>query len=222
MNSSDVSAAEDLELLERWRAGEDAAGKLLLKRYFDVLYRFFANKVSADTDDLVQQTMIALLAARDRFEARSAFRAYLLSIARFQLYEYLRRRKRAAAVFEYDTVTAYDLDPSPSTLAGERRDHQLLLQALRRIPLNFQIALELHYWEDLSGPELAEVLGVPVDTAYSRIRKARELVKKQLKVLSAIPSRASAPPAADAGSKVEEDDEDDGPLEDTLKSAGRG
>ncbi len=175
---------EDLELLERWRAGDNAASDQLLKRYFSVLYRFFANKVSGDVDDLVQQTLMGLLAGRDRFENRSSFRTYLLSIARFQLYEYVRARRRVNNVLEYDTVTAFDLSPSPSALAAEKVEQQLLLEALRRIPLNFQIALELHYWEDLTGPELAEVLGVPVDTAYSRIRKARELVKKQLRVLS--------------------------------------
>lgn len=175
---------DDLELLEQWRSGDKAAEKLLLERYFPLLYRFFANKVSSDVDDLVQQTLLALLAVRDKFEGRSTFRAYLLSIARFQLYEYVRRRKRSSEVIEYDTVTAFDLSPSPSMLAAERREQQVLLEALRRIPLNFQIALELHYWEDLSGPELAEALGIPVDTAYSRLRKARELVKKQIRLLA--------------------------------------
>ena len=175
----------DLELLESWRTGDRAAGEALLRTYFPVLYRFFANKVSGDVDDLVQQTMESLSVGRDRFENRCSFRSYLLSIARFQLYEYVRRRARTNARIEYDTVTAFDLSPSPSTLAAARAERQLLLEALRRIPLNFQIALELHYWEDLSGPELADALGVPVDTAYSRIRKGRELVKKQLRILGA-------------------------------------
>jgi RNA polymerase sigma factor (sigma-70 family) len=176
---------EDLQLLELWRGGDRTAGETLLRNYFPVLYRFFANKVSGEVDDLVQQTMEALANGRDRFENRCSFRAYLLSIARFQLYEYVRRRCRTNAKLEYDTVTAFDLSPSPSTLAAARAEQQFLLEALRRIPLNFQIALELHYWEDLSGPELAEALGVPLDTAYSRVRKARELIKKQLRILSA-------------------------------------
>jgi RNA polymerase sigma-70 factor (ECF subfamily) len=183
---------QDLELLEQWRAGDQKAGEGLLKAYFPILYRFFANKVSSDVDDLVQQTLIALSGNRDKFEARSSFRAYLLSIARFQLYNYVRHRARANAKFEFDTVTAFDLSPSPSTLAVAHAQQQLLLEALRRIPLNFQIALELHYWEDLTGPELAEALGVPLDTAYSRVKKARELVKKQLQVLARASDRETA------------------------------
>jgi RNA polymerase sigma-70 factor (ECF subfamily) len=175
---------QDLELLDEWRAGNRAAGETLLANCYPVLYRFFANKVSAEVDDLVQLTMVALSNNCDKFENRCSFRSYVLSIARFQLYEYIRKRNRTNAHLEYDTVTAFDLSPSPSTLAVARAEQQILLEALRRIPLNFQIALELHYWEDLTGPELAEALGVPLDTAYSRVRKARELVKKQLRILS--------------------------------------
>jgi RNA polymerase sigma-70 factor (ECF subfamily) len=175
---------QDLELLNEWRSGNRTAGDALLANCYPLLYRFFANKVSADVDDLVQLTMVALSNNCEKFENRCSFRSYVLSIARFQLYEYIRKRNRNNAHLEYDTVTAFDLSPSPSTLAVARAEQQVLLEALRRIPLNFQIALELHYWEDLSGPELAEALGVPLDTAYSRVRKARELVKKQLRILS--------------------------------------
>jgi RNA polymerase sigma factor (sigma-70 family) len=175
---------DDSVLLERWRAGDDTAGTELLKSYYDVLYRFFANKVESEAEDLVQVTMMAVLSGRDRFEMRSTFRAYLLSIGRFQLYEHYRKKKRREAVLEYDTVSAFDLGPSPSVHLAAQAEQRLLLEALRRIPVNFQIALELHYWEDLSGPELAEVLNVPVDTAYSRLRKARELLKKKMKVVS--------------------------------------
>lgn len=175
---------QDVDLLERWRGGNKAAGDALVKSCLPILYRFFANKVSSDVDDLVQQTVAALAAARDQFENRSSFRSYLLSIARYQLYEYIRCRNRSNTHLEYDTVTAYDLSPSPSTMAVARAEQQMLLEALRRIPLNLQIALELHYWEELSGPELADALGIPLDTAYSRVRKARELVKKQLRILA--------------------------------------
>lgn len=185
---------DDLRLLDALIAGDKGAGDVLLQRYYGILYRFFANKVATEIDDLVQQTMAALLTSCDRFERRSTFRAYLLSIARYQLYEFVRRKQRANAVLEYDAVSAFDLSPSPSTLASQRREQTLLLEALRRVPLNFQIALELHYWEDLSGAELADVLGVPVDTAYSRLRKGRSMVKRQLRILSA--SRRSEPPAA--------------------------
>jgi len=185
MTGDPVAESDDLRLLDAWVAGDKGAGEELLQRYYAILHRFFANKVASEVDDLVQQTMAALLTSCERFERRSTFRAYLLSIARYQLYEFVRKKQRTNAVLEYDAVSAFDLSPSPSTIAAQRREQTLLLEALRRVPLNFQVALELHYWEDMSGSELAEVLGVPVDTAYSRLRKGRSLVKRQLRILSA-------------------------------------
>ena len=177
----------DLELLDAWRAGDQAAAQTLLGRHEATLQRFFRNKTSYGADDLVQLTFMAALKNRDNFEGRSSFRSYLLSIARYTLYEHYRSMDRRQQVFEFNTVTLYDLSPSPSTHAAQRDEERLLLEALRRIPINLQIALELHYWEDLSGPELAEVLDVPVDTVYSRLRKAKELLRKKLKVIASSP-----------------------------------
>ena len=41
----------DLEMLTRWRAGDQAAGRDLFSRYFDQLYRFFSNK-SSEPDEM--------------------------------------------------------------------------------------------------------------------------------------------------------------------------
>ena len=116
MMGEPIGGSDDLRLLDAWIAGDKSAGDELLQRYYVVLYRFFANKVATEVDDLVQQTMAALLTSCDRFERRSTFRAYLLSIARYQLYEFVRRKQRTNAVIEYDAVSAFDLSPSPSTL----------------------------------------------------------------------------------------------------------
>jgi DNA-directed RNA polymerase specialized sigma24 family protein len=41
---------------------------------------------------------------------------------------------------------------------------------MRHLPVDLQVILELHYWEDLPGPELSEALDVPLGTAKSRLR----------------------------------------------------
>ena len=67
-------------------------------------------------------------------------------------------------------------------------EQRLLLEALRRIPLECQIVLELYYWEDMAAPELAQVLGIPEGTARSRLRRARELLTHRMKVLARSPA----------------------------------
>jgi RNA polymerase sigma factor (sigma-70 family) len=182
--SRTVGDGDDYALLASWRAGDEHAGEELFRRHYDVLYRFFHNKLSRDVDDLVQNVLLALLNKPDAFAQRGTFKAYLLGVARFQLYDAYRKRQRDEARLEFDTVTVHDLDPSPSQHVAGRGEERLLLEALRRMPVDLQIALELTYWEDSSAPEIAQVLGIPVDTVYSRVRRGKDLLKKQLDALT--------------------------------------
>ena len=55
-----------------------------------------------------------------------------------------------------------------------------MLEALRRIPLDAQVLLELTYWEQMTSKELGEVLGVPETTVRSRLGRARTLLQVEL------------------------------------------
>ena len=67
-----------------------------------------------------------------------------------------------------------------------------MLEGLRRIPLDYQVALELFFWEHLTGPEIAQVLGVPEGTVRTRLRRGRLALEEQVKLLAASPTDASA------------------------------
>jgi RNA polymerase sigma factor (sigma-70 family) len=176
--------SDDLALLKKWREGESAAGQELFRRHTETLYRFFRNKVAGGVEDLVQQTMVACLSSQAQYEQRASFRSYLLGVARYQLFDYYRRNKSDAEHLEFNTVTVHDLALSASSQLAKASEERVLLEALRRLPVNFQLTLELSYWEELSGPELAEILEVPVDTAYSGLRRAKQLLKEQVELLS--------------------------------------
>ena len=176
--------SDDIELLRKWRDGDASAGQVLFRRHTDTLRRFFHNKAATAVEDLVQETMLACLQSHNQYQQRSSFRTYLLGVARHQLFDFYRRSRTDATRLEFTTVSVHDLAPSPSLQAAKAGEERVLLEALRRLPIDIQIALELSYWEDLTGPELAEILEVPVDTAYSRLRRARQLLKEQLQLLA--------------------------------------
>jgi RNA polymerase sigma factor (sigma-70 family) len=180
-------ATNDFDLLDRWRAGEAAAGNELFECYGVALARFFHNKAGARAEDLVQDTMLACLESQDKFERRGNFRSYMFGVARYQLYAYYRRQRRDGEVLDFATVTAFDLGASPSTLAAEQNEHRILLTALQMISLEHQIVLELCYWEDLTVPELGEILELDPAAVYSRIRRAKQQLKRQLDFLQATP-----------------------------------
>ncbi len=171
----------DAELLQAWAAGDKLAGERLFERHFEAVARFFRNKLSADAshEDLIQLTFLGCVEARDRFRSHASFRTFLFAIARNQLSKYWRTRGRDRV--DLQTVSIFDLDASPSAAIAKDQDQQLLLLALRRIPLEYQIALELHYWESLTADEIAAVLELPLGTAKTRLRRAKQLLEGELR-----------------------------------------
>jgi RNA polymerase sigma-70 factor (ECF subfamily) len=180
-------SASDFELLDSWRAGNREAGNALFDRYFDAVFRFFRNKVSDGAEDLVQQTFLACVQSREHFRKEASFRTYLFTAARSKLYNYLERRGREGAI-DWGVTSCADLGVSPSGLLAQGQEQRLLLQALRRLPVDLQVALELYYFEQVRGPELAEVLAVPEGTVRSRLRRGREILREQLIALAASPA----------------------------------
>ena len=83
---------DDQALLEAWRGGDEHAGRELVERHLPAVYRFFANKLGRDVDDLVQQTFLALIEGRDRVREAAGFRGFLFGIARNKLLKHFRDR----------------------------------------------------------------------------------------------------------------------------------
>jgi RNA polymerase sigma factor (sigma-70 family) len=177
----------DEDLLAAWREGDKSAGKELYARYFPIVYRFFRSKIGDETEDLVQRTFLACTTHRTRLKEPSNFRAFILVVARNELATHLRRRYRAGEQIDPAVVSLADLGATPSELIGNREEHRLLLLALRRIPLAMQEILELHYFEKLTGPELAEMLDVPEGTVRSRLRRGLEALRAEVERLTSSP-----------------------------------
>ncbi len=163
----------DQELLRAWRAGDRSAGSALFERHFDSVRRFFRNKVDHGVEDLVQRTFTACVEGRDRFREEASFRTYLFAIAHNILRDQLRRQRRSTDELDLERLSIVDLGASPTSILAARAEERLLLHSLRQIPLAAQVILELYYWEHMTGPELGLFLGVPEDTARSRLRKAK-------------------------------------------------
>lgn len=177
----------DFELLDAWAAGDRTAGGELFRRHFRAVYRFFQNKIDRGTEDLVQQTFLGCIESRDRFRRESGFLTWLLATARNVLLLEYRRRRRKEERVDFGTMSAIDLGPSPASVVAEKVQHRLLLEALRSIPLDYQIALELNLWEGLTGPQLAEVLGISEPGVRSRLARAKDALRKRVTELQAAP-----------------------------------
>lgn len=181
--------ADDFELLEAWRSGDNAAGNTLFDRHFESLYRFFRNKVLQGAEDLVQQTFLACVQARQSIRGDSSFRTYLFTAARSKLYTHLDKRRREGERVDWGVTSCADLGISPTGILAKNDEQRMLLVGLRQLPLDLQVALELFYFEQLRGPDLARVLDIPEGTVRSRLRRGQQLLRERL-------SRGEASPAA--------------------------
>jgi RNA polymerase sigma factor (sigma-70 family) len=170
----------DEHLLREWQAGDAAAGEALVERHFAKLYNFFHSKLESEADELVQTTFLACLAAKDRFRGDSTFRTFLYGIAKNQLYAALRTRQRADRRLEFDVSSIVDLVTTPRTKLARGQDYEQLVDVMRRLPVNQQTLLELHYWGDVGIAELAQIFEAPEVTIRSRLHRARLALRESL------------------------------------------
>lgn len=185
----------DAELLTRWVQNKDrAAGNELIARYFGRIRRFFASKVDSSTvEDLVQRTFAGCVERIYAFRGDASFTSYIFSIARRQLYRYLRDRARDARRFDgsIGASSIRALSRSPSSIVAGVESGDMVLEALKSLPLEAQMILELHYWECLTGPEIAEVLDAQPGAIRVRLHRARKALREALVSLAGRPHSAA-------------------------------
>lgn len=170
----------DADRLEAWNRGDQSAGEALFDRHFDRVYAFFASKVSGGVDDLTQETFLACVEQRYKLRDASSFEAFLFGIARRRLYRRWRDEYSGHGVLDLTVRSVADILPSPSTHLRVEKQSRALLDSLRHLPAELQVAIELYYWEGFTTVQIAEVMDIPEGTSRSRLRRARERLRDLL------------------------------------------
>ncbi|HWB76924.1 MAG TPA: sigma-70 family RNA polymerase sigma factor [Nannocystaceae bacterium] len=168
-------------LLAAWARGDAKAGRALFERHAGELADFLARKLDDGIDDLVHHAFAACLERTRAGTAIANVRAYLFQCARNGLVDRLGARAR----FDPATASLQDAGTSPSQACARDQQRRLLLVALRMLPLDDQIALELHYWHELPVEQIGDALGVPRSTALSRLHRARAKLRALLPTIPA-------------------------------------
>jgi RNA polymerase sigma-70 factor (ECF subfamily) len=147
---------EDREFLVAWRRGDEDAGVELFERHYERVSRFFRNKAEEHAPDLVQRTFLVCLETRGRMREGTSFRCYLFGVARNVLFEHYRKSRRENERLDFAERSVEDIAPTPTSLLAREQESQILLQALRQIPLESQLILELYYWEGMRARARAD------------------------------------------------------------------
>lgn len=160
---------EELDLVAAWVAGDRSAGDTLIRRYIKPITRFFQAKVRDATrvDQLMSDFLIELTKAPKKI--RTTVKAYVFGVAKFTLCHHFRDRNANLEDPMDSTLLSLDT-PESSFIANQRVETRLVLRAMRRIQVRRAMALEMRYFEGMSGPEIAELLGEPEGTVRSLLR----------------------------------------------------
>ncbi len=130
--------------------------------------------------DAVQEVFTVAFRSLDRFEGRSTLRTWLFGIARRVASDI---RRSAPVRHEVLEEAARDAPDSKSDIViwAERREELARAEAIvRSLPEEQRIVFALFEIEEWTGAEIAEATEVSVATVHSRLRLAREGIKRKL------------------------------------------
>jgi len=125
---------------------------------------------ASEVEDLAQDVFLALRRSWPEYDATRPLRPYLFGIA-FRLASAHHRKNRREVAF--GMVDADYVGPGPDDMLQSTQARALVLAALERIPLPRRAVLVMRDLDDIPLHDVASVLGIPLFTAYSRLRKAR-------------------------------------------------
>jgi RNA polymerase sigma-70 factor (ECF subfamily) len=134
----------------------------------------------ADVADACQDVFVVVQRKLPEFEGRAAHRTWLFRISARVASDY---RKRAHRRYERIGYGPWSDEPRDSDAASCTVDRELVrraLSALAALDQDKQRVFVLHELEELTMPEVASVLGVPLKTAFSRFYAARKALQAQL------------------------------------------
>jgi RNA polymerase sigma-70 factor, ECF subfamily len=171
---------QDLELIARWKRGDERAATELVERHASALARFAVSSGERnDVEELVQDTFVRAFNSLDGFRGESSFRTWLFTIQRRLVLDRRRAEKRRRdrdELQETDASTEYDALDSVVADETQRR----LRDAVRRLSPTQREVFTLRITDGLSYKEIAEAVGTTEGAARVHYHNAMRAVKEFL------------------------------------------
>jgi RNA polymerase sigma-70 factor, ECF subfamily len=152
----------DEKLIQEFQDGSREAFEQLFARYREPLFGFFRRRLQLRerAEELAQETFLAVIRAKGRYQPQASVRTYLYAIAMKLLAAEHRKSGRVI--------------PQGSAVPKDGADAVLWVrQALDRLDAKDREILMLREYEQLSYSEIAVLLGLPINTVRSRLFRAR-------------------------------------------------
>ena len=172
------------------RRGDLDALSSLLARYQNRLYRYLLRMVRqpAEAEDLFQQTWLRVAEKIHSYDQRRNFEAWLFTLARNLAIDHLRRVRPesldepaghdASGESAAARLVSHETPALDRVLARERSSR--LADAMEMLPVIQREVLTLRFEEEMKLEEIAEILGAPLSTVKTRLRRGLEHLRGKL------------------------------------------
>ncbi|MFA7319729.1 MAG: RNA polymerase sigma factor [Parcubacteria group bacterium] len=177
---------EDASLTRACLEGDELAFKELLDKYLKPIHSFlfYMVKDTSAAEDLTQETFIKVWKNLRKFDQEKSFKTWLFAIAKNTALDFLKKKKTTPFSFFEDEEGNNRLDDVSENLILpdeilERKDIVREMEdELAKIPEKYRVILTLHYKEDFTLSEIAEILGRPYNTIKAYHSRALLQLKK--------------------------------------------
>lgn len=143
-------------------------------QYQDMVYRIALHQfgVLQDAEDAVQEVFLRLYMEKKPFESGGHLRRWLIRVSINVCKDALKSPWRKRRV---------PMEAIPDQPVFDRPEERELYQAVMSLPEKYRTVLDLFYYEELSTKEIAALLGLRQSAVTTRLSRAREQLKEQLK-----------------------------------------
>lgn len=170
----------EAQLLGRAGRGDRRAFTELVRRH-EARVRALLLRLCGDrtlSDDLAQEVFLRAFRGLVGFQGRSAFGTWIYRIAyNVYLNHHTRTRRHVALPEDYDARAAAPEDALSAPRADLRRD---LEGAIEGLPERYRAVVVLYYLHEVSYPEIAEILDLPLGTVKTHLHRAKRLLRRAM------------------------------------------
>lgn len=182
----EISPSELAEIVERAQQGSSLDFHRLYELFGKPIYNFIWRLVGSpdEAEDLTQDTFLKVHAELTNLRDPGQFRFWLYRIARNEVYQRLRRKKRKAEVsidddakgyFDFLPDESHGLDPEERILSEEL--HEVIRHSLRDLKPKYRDVFVLAVFEKMSYEDITKIVGRSLLSVKTDIYRARLAVK---------------------------------------------
>ena len=179
-----LADAGDAALVSAAALGDRAAFEVVVHRYGPMLYRYARRMLANEHDvaDVVQETFVAAWRQLDTFRGHSSLKTWLFSICARKIVDSY-RVKRAVPIDDLalQTHPSEGLDGDPFASASSAEFLAALERALEELPPRQRAAWVLREIEDMTFPQIGDILGLTPDTARGHHFRATRTLRERLR-----------------------------------------